>query len=114
MPKPTRYYSKKQESRVAKELDAKTTPNSGATTWSKGDISGDDVLIECKTLTKEQKTHTIKKEWLDTIRQEASNMGKRIPIVVFDFGTQKTQDQYAILRIQDLKMLLELYNSIEE
>lgn len=114
MARPTRYYSKKQETRVANELGAKTTPNSGATSWSKGDISGDDILIECKTLTEPRKSHTIKKEWLDGIRQEASNMGKRIPIVVFDFGTQQVSDQYAILRMSDLKMLLDLYNSIDE
>lgn len=114
MPKPTRYYSKRQESRVANELGAKMTPNSGATAWSKGDVTGDDILIECKTLTKEQKVHSIKKEWLEGIEQEAINMRKRIPILVFDYGTQLPKDQYAVLRMRDLKMLLELYNNIEE
>lgn len=114
MPKPTRYYSKRQEKRVADTLGAKTTPNSGATAWSKGDVTGDDILIECKTLTKPQQIHSIKKEWLEGIEQEAINMRKRIPILVFDYGTQLPNDQYAVLKIRDLKMLLEIYNSIED
>lgn len=34
---PTRYYSKKQEDAVAKNLNGKRTPNSGATPFVKGD-----------------------------------------------------------------------------
>ena len=52
MNKPTRYYSDKQEEFVAFYMNGKRCPNSGAGTWKKGDIIKDDMIIECKTLTK--------------------------------------------------------------
>ena len=36
--KPNRYFSKKQETKVARELEMKCTPNSGATSFDKGDV----------------------------------------------------------------------------
>lgn len=111
---PTRHYSRRQEKKVAEELNGKTTANSGATPFSKGDVLSNDCCIECKTLTKEQKSHTIKKEWLDGIQKEKIAMGKRFGILVFDFGTQKINDQYAILKMNDFKELMKIYESIEE
>jgi hypothetical protein len=35
----TRYYSDIQEKRIAKAVNGKQTANSGATKWSKGDVS---------------------------------------------------------------------------
>ena len=71
MNKPTRWYSDRQEKRVAKTLKGRQTANSGATKWSKGDVVTDDWLIEAKTVTKEQKTFSIKKEWLLKNKEEA-------------------------------------------
>ena len=65
MNKPTRYYSDKQEEFVAFYMNGKRCPNSGAGTWKKGDIIKDDMIIECKTLTKPSKQQTIKKEWIN-------------------------------------------------
>lgn len=114
MPKPTRHYSRKQEKSVAIELNGKTTANSGATAFNKGDVLSNDCCIECKTLTKEQKSHTIKKEWLDGIQTEKIAMGKRFGILIFDFGTQKINDQYVILKMNDFKELMKIYDSIED
>ena len=36
--KPTRYFSKKQETKVAKDLNMRCTLNSGATSFDKGDV----------------------------------------------------------------------------
>ena len=63
----TRDYSKKQEDTVAKYLDGKTTPNSGATGFAKGDVLVYDTIVECKTKTKPATTHSIKKEWIETL-----------------------------------------------
>ena len=86
MNKPTRWYSNKQEQRVAKTIGGKQTANSGATKWSKGDVRTDDFLIECKTCEKEKKSFSIKKEWLDKNREEAFAMGKSYNALAFDFG----------------------------
>lgn len=85
MIRPTRYYSSKQEKKVAKEVNGTTQINSGATPFYKGDVISANFLIECKTCTKEQKSFTIKKEWLETISKEAF-AAHREPILAFNFG----------------------------
>ena len=84
--KPTRYYSKQQETRIAKSVGGKRTANSGATLWSKGDVRTSDFLIEAKTVTKEQKSFTIKKEWLEKNKEEAFAMRKLYSALAFSFG----------------------------
>lgn len=84
--KPTRFYSKRQEDKVAKTLGGKRVVNSGATTFSKGDVTLKDWLIECKTCTKEQKTFTIRKEWIDKNIEEAFAMRKNYNAIAIDFG----------------------------
>ena len=60
--KPTRYYSSRQEKSIAKAINGIQTPNSGATMWSKGDISTDNWLLEAKTCTKNKKSFSLKEE----------------------------------------------------
>ena len=72
----TRKYSSKQEKRVAKDIGGKVTSNSGATRFYKDDISTDSMLIECKTKTTTSKSVSIKKEWLDKLKEERFAMGK--------------------------------------
>lgn len=105
--KPTRYFSKKQENNVAKQLNMKCTPNSGATPWSKGDVNDNSLLLECKTCTKVQSSMSVKKAWLQDIKKEQYMMNKSMSGVVIDFGDVK--EQYVILTMEDFKMLYELY-----
>ena len=84
--KPTRYYSKKQETKVAEVLSGSRTKNSGATAFSKGDVNSELFLIECKTKTTPSKQITIHKEWLDKNLQEAVFMGKPYNALAFSFG----------------------------
>ena len=84
--RPTRFYSKKQETKVAKAVGGKRTANSGATTFSKGDVTTNSFLIECKTCTEPRKSFTLKKEWFDKNKEEAFAMHKDYSAVVFDFG----------------------------
>ena len=109
MSKPNRFYSKKQEIKVAKALNMKRTPNSGATTFLKGDVVGDEILIECKTLTRAQKQRTIRKEWLDKNKEEAFATGKRLSALAFDFGDG---ENYYILNEADFITLLESYREV--
>lgn len=87
--KPTRHYSKKQEKSVAKAIGGRTTPNSGATPFSKGDVTADNWLIECKTCVKDQKTFSMHEEWFDKNQSEAIFMHKEYSAVVFSFGPDK-------------------------
>jgi hypothetical protein len=107
----TRDYSDKQEKVVAEYLEGIRTPNSGATPFKKGDIVTEDTIIECKTKTKEVTNHSIKKEWIDTLRRECISMGKEHWAIIFDFGTQKLEDQYVVLPISYYKELKEGYDN---
>ena len=102
---PNRYFSKKQEKVVAKELGGKTVSNSGATRFDRGDAKTDKFLIECKTVTKEQKTFTIKKEWLIKNKEEAFAMRKDYNALAFDFGDNK---RYYIIDEKTFKIIQEL------
>lgn len=93
--KPTRYYSNKQEDQVAKSLGGKTTKNSGATLFQKGDLTLDNWLIEAKTKTSNSESMSIKKEWLSKNLSESLFMGKKYNALVFSFGPD--EDNYYII-----------------
>lgn len=109
MNKPNRFYSKKQEQRVADALGMRRTPNSGATLFAKGDVEGEEILIECKTLTKKQKQHTIRRDWIETNEEEAFARGKDLSALAFDFGDG---EQYYILNELDFINLLSAYREV--
>lgn len=84
--RPTRFYSNRQEKAVANAVGGHKVANSGATTFNKGDVATQDVLIECKTCTKPQSSFSVKKEWITKNREEAFAMGKSYSAVAIDFG----------------------------
>ena len=86
MNKPTRFYSNKQEKKIAKQVGGRQTPNSGATKFMKGDVNTQYFLIEAKTVTKEQKSFTIQRDWIYKNREEAFAMGKPFSALAIDFG----------------------------
>ena len=94
--RPTRFYSKAQEKKVAKAVGGKRTPNSGATKWAKGDILSENFLIECKTKTKDSSSITLKEEWFLKNEEEAFAMGGKYPALCFDFGPSANKRYYVI------------------
>lgn len=104
MNKPTRFYSNRQEKKVAKAVGGKQTANSGATLFQKGDVATADFLIEAKTVTKEQQTFTLKKEWFTKNKEEAFAMGKPYSALVFDFGDG---EQHYVINQKLFSMLVE-------
>lgn len=104
--KPTRYYSHKQEKQIAKTVGGKLQANSGATLFSAGDVKTDDWLFEAKTCMKEQESFSIKKEWLEKLRQESFAMNKEYNAVVFNFGPDTAN--YYILNEKTMKKILNI------
>ena len=104
--KPTRYYSKKQENKIAKEVNGRRTANSGATAFQKGDVIADDFLIECKTTTINKASFSIKKEWLEKNEEEAFAMGKTHSALAFNFG--EDEPNYYVLNEKQFKEYREL------
>lgn len=104
----TRDFSSKQEHLVASYLGGTLTPNSGAGHTKKGDILLDDTIIECKTKTKPSTTFSVKFDWIKSLIYESIAMKKMHWAIIFDFGSQRINDQYAIIPIDDYKEYLEL------
>ena len=110
----TRFFSKQQEESVARIVGGKTVANSGARPYQKGDVSfagdkqgtevsADSWLFECKTSTTPKQSFAIKKQWLETIKEEAFQAGKMNYALVFSFGPK--QENYYILNEQKFKEL---------
>lgn len=109
--KSTRFYSSRQEKTISKNINANTTPNSGATRFIKGDVISDNFLVEAKTCTKEQQSFSIKKEWLTKLKEEAFAMGKSYYALAFNFdGSARKLENYYVINeatFKLLKMMLE-------
>ena len=105
----TRYFSNKQEKRVAKRVGGKQTANSGATKFSKGDVRTDNGwLIECKTKTTPSESISIKRDWLEKNEEEAFAMGKEHSAIAFSFGDTHNDTDYYIISEKEFKRLLDL------
>lgn len=109
--KPTRYFSRKQETRVGKDLGLRVQSNSGATSFQKGDLKDEHILVECKTLVKPQKQRTIEREWLEKLKEEQISMRKSLGALIFDFGDN---DEYVVLTMRDFKNLYEAWKELYE
>lgn len=100
----TRDFSSKQERAVAKKLGGKTTPNSGATIAVKGDVKTEDFLLDCKTKTKPSESISIKKEWIEKLKDEICFEGKPYWSLVFSFG--EDQENYYIINEELFEFLM--------
>lgn len=112
--KPTRYFSNKQEKHVAKAVCGRKTANSGATKFSKGDVTTDNWLIECKTKTTPSQSISIKRDWLDKNEEEAFSMGKQHSALCFSFGDVHADEQYYIISEKEFKRFLMLEGRYEK
>jgi hypothetical protein len=110
--KPTRFYSDRQEKTVAKAIRGKQTSNSGATPYSKGDVTSGDKngwLFECKTCVKDQESFTIHKKWFEKNLEESIFMKKDYNAVVVNFGPN-SKNYYIV----DEATFIEMKEALEE
>ena len=108
MPRPTRFYSSRQEKKIAKAVQGKQVANSGAGLWGKGDVRNDLFLLEAKTHTEFKDSFSIKHSWIEKNREEAFQMGKRYSALVVDWGDG--ENHYLI----DEHLFLELLEHLRE
>ena len=110
MTKPTRYYSEKQETYVAKELGGEVVKNSGGNMFKKGDVIVTHplykILIECKTKKTQAKSFSIKKDWLVENEQDKMTGGYDLSALIFNFAGEE-QDNYVVLSLKDFRNILE-------
>ena len=111
--KPTRYYSNKQEKKVAEVFNGFQTKNSGATKFGgKGDVLIPGLMsIECKTKTVLSDSISIKKDWLEKIKKESLFDGKKYYSLAFNFGPN--QDNYYIIDNELFEILINYLKDTE-
>lgn len=108
--KSTRYYSSKQERKVAKYLNGRTTLNSGAAMFNGGDVKTDLFCIECKTAMTEKQSMSIKKDWIDKLKEETFGSNRPYWTLAFNFGLENGENFYII----DEKLFKRLQTFLEE
>lgn len=104
----TRDVSKKQEEAVAKALGGHRTANSGATTFSKGDVVGTNYVIECKARMEPSNSMTVQKAWLDTLEEDRIGSGKSLSALAISFGDGRN---HYVISEKHMRMLIELIDS---
>ncbi len=97
-----------QENNVAKALGGRRTPNSGATAFVKGDVIVGNVIIECKTKTKEVNSFTIYESWLKELNEEKIGMGKTLSALAISFNAG--DKNYYVIDENAMKMLVKMVN----
>lgn len=110
--KSTRFYSDRQEKQIVKKIGGKQSSNSGATSFSKGDIKTKDFLIEAKTVTTVKDSFSIKKSWLIKNKEEAFAMNRRYAALAFNFGPD--EENYYIINEKLFKELVKYIEGNEE
>ena len=123
----TKYYSNQQEKRIAKDLNGRTQPGSGAIniTGLKGDVvvtdsTEWDVLVEAKTTMTNpgqegKRTLTFHKEWIKEVQTHAFQQGKAMGLVVTSFDNK--EDFYTLGKIDFTNMrsaLIEYENGCKQ
>lgn len=103
--KNTRDASSNQEKHLAKILNGKITPNSGGTKFGGGDVIAEPFLIEAKTVMTAKKSFSIKKEWLEKVKEQAFEQGLSYGVVAFQFEPEG--NNYFVLNESQFKEYLE-------
>ena len=112
---PTRYYSDRQEKKVAKEVKGKQTKNSGATLFQKSDVYTELFNLECKTKTTNSESISIKREWFEKQIKENIQMGKKYSAIVINFGPDAPYNEnHYIIDEQLFQILLNYLVELQE
>lgn len=84
-----------QEKQVAKHLGGYVTPGSGGTSHGGGDVFKDNWFIECKTVTSEKNSYSIKKSVIDKMTEQCFEQKKEYCALAFRFSPN-SKDYYTI------------------
>lgn len=90
----------KQEKRLADDIGAKRTPQSGAMDTSPSDMVKGNFIIESKAT--KGKSISIKEDWLRTLKYTPMHLGK-IPTLILEF---LGKGRYVVMAEEDFKKLI--------
>lgn len=98
-------YSASQENDIARLLGGRVQSNSGGTRFGGGDVHTVRFFIEAKTPTKPQTSFSIKKEWIDKMREQAFEQGKHLSALAFRF--EPDGDDYFVINSRLMRELVQ-------
>ena len=104
-------YSVSQENDIARLLNGRVQSNSGGTRFGGGDVHTKQFFIEAKTPTKEQTSFSIKKEWIDKMKEQAFEQGKHHSSLAFRFSPDG--DDYFVINSSLMRELVEYLEGSE-
>ena len=94
---PGKDFSLAQEREIAKFLGGRVQSNSGGTRFGGGDVHTELFFIEAKSPTKPQTSFSIQKTWIDKMREQSFEQGKRFSALAFRFEPDG-EDHFVIPR----------------
>ena len=100
-------YSASQERDIAKLLGGRVQSNSGGTRFGGGDVLTKDFFIEAKTPTKPQISFSVKREWIDKMREQSFEQGKTAHALAFRFDPEG--DDYFVINSRLMQLLVEYF-----
>lgn len=103
----TRECSSVQENRIANKLEGFANSSSGSGRFNKSDVNipSANMIIECKTCMSPKSSFSIKKDWLDKLKQEAFSMDRENFALAFNFNYED-KDDYFIINDRLMKYLV--------
>lgn len=104
---PGKDYSRIQEAYIAKLLGGRVQSNSGGTRFGGGDVHTKQFFIEAKTPTKEQTSFSIKREWMDKMKEQAFEQGKHHSALAFRFDPEGPD--YFVIDARLMQALVEYF-----
>lgn len=108
----TRDFSDMQEKYIAKITNGKVSPNSGGTRFGGGDVLTNKFFIEAKTVEKEKSSFSVKKMWMDKMKEQSFEQGKRYSALAFNFCPEG--DNFYIINEKQFLEYLEYIESLED
>lgn len=97
-------YSVSQENDIARLLNGRVQSNSGGTRFGGGDVLTKQFFIEAKTPTQDRVSFSIKKEWIDKMREQAFEQGKYHHALAFRFSPDG--DDYFVINSRLMRELV--------
>ena len=101
----TRYFSARQETYWADFIGGHKQSNSGASSFTSGDVISDDWIFECKTPMTSKKSISIKHDWIKQNELERMSLMKPYSAVVFNF--EPDGKNYVVLDEDTFKKMYE-------
>ena len=100
-------YSQSQERDIARMLGGRVQSNSGGTRFGGGDVLTKNFFIEAKIPTKDQTSFSIKKEWIEKMKEQSFEQGKSSSALAFRFSPDG--EDYFVINSRLMKLLVEYF-----